>query len=479
MKRTIIAVISMVLILFAFSACRPTVVGIPVDPTPTPTPTPDPTPANDWINPMSEEIDISVFFDGEVSDIQRNVKIASTGEVTGTFVYTTAKSAWGVPAEESGYYFLFTVDNDGKEFTTTVEPENEGNNNATVTEPDKAVFLGATAEDAANKKVSVKLGNETMVMTFKTADFQRVRSMSEDTDISVFFDGSVSDIQSGVKIASTGKVTGTFAYTTAKPAWGVPEEESGYYFLFTVDNDGKEFTTTVDPANAGNNNATVTSPDKAVFLGSTAEKAANKKITVTFDDGEDIIMTFNGAVFEVSGYDFASKDDVTALEHGNNSLEYDAEKGAAKLLEADGQTKAYITESVVPTEGESIKLSYELTIAKDGDKRISFNHNYVVGTKHYCEAPIAFVPEEGGVKVTKDGNGSGTAIGTLQYNNGDELVVTVDVEYGYADGNYYVKWTVGGLSAETTTTTEPESIFWCYYNGNSSDNYIDNIRIEK
>lgn len=34
MKRTIIAVISMVLILFAFSACRPTVVGIPVDPTP-------------------------------------------------------------------------------------------------------------------------------------------------------------------------------------------------------------------------------------------------------------------------------------------------------------------------------------------------------------------------------------------------------------------------------------------------------------
>lgn len=35
MKRTIIAVISMVLILFAFSACRPTnIVGIPIDPTP-------------------------------------------------------------------------------------------------------------------------------------------------------------------------------------------------------------------------------------------------------------------------------------------------------------------------------------------------------------------------------------------------------------------------------------------------------------
>lgn len=34
MKRTIIAVISMALILFAFSACRPTIVGIPVDPTP-------------------------------------------------------------------------------------------------------------------------------------------------------------------------------------------------------------------------------------------------------------------------------------------------------------------------------------------------------------------------------------------------------------------------------------------------------------
>lgn len=34
MKRTIIAVISIGLILFAFSACRPTVVGIPVDPTP-------------------------------------------------------------------------------------------------------------------------------------------------------------------------------------------------------------------------------------------------------------------------------------------------------------------------------------------------------------------------------------------------------------------------------------------------------------
>ena len=41
MKRTIIAVISIGLILFAFSACRPTVVGIPVDPTPD-TPTPDP-----------------------------------------------------------------------------------------------------------------------------------------------------------------------------------------------------------------------------------------------------------------------------------------------------------------------------------------------------------------------------------------------------------------------------------------------------
>ena len=133
----------------------------------------------------------------------------------------------------------------------------------------------------------------------------------------------------------------------------------------------------------------------------------------------------------------------------------------------------------VPTADKSLVLTYDLVISKNGNERVSFNHNFV-GTNHYCQAMVAFVPEASGVKVTKDVAGTGEQWGTLAYNNGDELNVSVKAEYGYdsESSEYYVSLSVGNLEPQVVrTTTEPSDIVWCYYYGNDADNYISNIKV--
>ena len=195
------------------------------------------------------------------------------------------------------------------------------------------------------------------------------------------------------------------------------------------------------------------------------------------DDNPELIGPQEEVVVE---YDLSSAEDLAAIDHGYNSLEYDSNKNAAKLNNVSGN-KAYIwLDNEVPTADKSLVLTYDLVISKNGNERVSFNHNFVVGTNHYCQAMVAFVPSEDGVEITKDIAGTGAEWGTLPYSNGDELNVSVKAEYGYdsESSEYYVSLSVGNLEPQVVrTTTEPSDIFWCYYYGNDADNYISNIKV--
>lgn len=380
MKKTIIAAISIILMLFAFVACD----GEPTKPSET--------------EQLAEEVTSSVndilkaiFTDAMKLETKNNVAW-ETKDYSGTydFVVESNDNSWDLTVV-------------GDKIEEEAAPKTKANEETSHDIEFKLASEDVADEDSeinitiagSDEPIKIKVSEAVKSVTFPKEEEpeEETTPVSEILEAAgasfnlggLFGSATVSDIQSDVKITEAGAVTGTFNYVKATSDWNVENEEEGYYFLFKVKKDSNtEFTTTVNPPNAGQNNSTTADPEKAVFLGKTAKLASEKKITVTLE-GKSVTLSFEGATFNSWVKPAAAADEISFTEGDVVGVVSDFQSGVS--IDGDGVVNGTFEYAAIPEWGvaeqdEGFYLCVNLDLVGDDDE-VKVNDKTIKGQKEW------------------------------------------------------------------------------------------------
>ena len=278
MKKTIIAAISIILMLFAFVACD----GEPTKPSET-----EPTTAE--VTASVNDILTAIFKD--VTELKDKTDEWTTEEYSGEYSFDvgTDNKSWTLTA-------------DGTELSEEEEtPDAKATESEEETVSDISISLKYDGSKYSEFKVSVK-GEE--YKDVKVADAMKgitpPKVEEEEEPAEPQFASpmtgnvtdfgttpiTIADFQENVTISDTGVVSGTFKYGKI-PAWGNEDNEGYYLFVkFNVDADTEVTVTGDDTKNAKD-------PEWILFLGNNPAQATDKKSFEVSVGNEKITLTFS------------------------------------------------------------------------------------------------------------------------------------------------------------------------------------------
>lgn len=146
--------------------------------------------------------------------------------------------------------------------------------------------------DAGSKTVTFQSTNETVLSNLNEETEPAVPALvvAVPEDSKELYGKQVSELVSDLAISEDGKVTGTFNRITDYTGFsGLPAEQSGYFFPFTISDTGTTMTFT--------KNGAVTK-DEIPFEADNVFRIVSTDIfKVTVDNSKEITFTFEGATF--------------------------------------------------------------------------------------------------------------------------------------------------------------------------------------
>lgn len=359
MKRTLLVAVSIMLLLFAFTACTNDNGSTSVDEDTAQNIAKEMN-LNELVNDVfsakeGDGVDITYTL-GSDAQTQAAAVPRSTGYTLTATVTFDGYSYSSVTINSGVLRYIFTGSLTGSRFSASsyrIETERElvvQSSNASdtvdvvinVNETTEAAFSATLASTeigetsiAANTQVSVSvtipaddsvtIDNQPVTVPEEEPTkpdpepvYLSATAMASDENISSLFGEGVTvdDVQSNVSITSNGIVTGSFNYVSA-PNWGVDDEDEGYYLLVTFDvAEGAEVTV---------NDKTVVDNDWALFLGTNPEvskprftvSAGGKSVTLTLSNScvfNDPETPFDGGRgTEASPYEISSWEQLKAM----------------------------------------------------------------------------------------------------------------------------------------------------------------------
>ena len=467
MKRTLLVAVSIMLLLFAFTACTNDNGSTSVD--------------EDTAQNIAKEMNLNelvndVFSakegDGVIitytlgSDAQAQAAAVprSTGYTLTATVTFDGYSYSSVTINSGVLRYIFTGSLTGSHFSASsyrIETERElvvQSSNASdtvdvvinVNETTEAAFsatltsteVGETSI-AANTQVSVSvtipaddsvtIDNQPVKVEKPTQEpdpepvYLSARAMASGENISSLFGEGVTvdDVQSNVSITSSGTVTGSFNYVSA-PNWGVDDEDEGYYLLVTFD--------VAEDTEVTVNDKTVADNDWALFLGADPKAALASSFAVTAGGRSVTLRISNSSEFESSDSPF---DGGTGTEDFPYLISTEEQLG--HMVDAEYSSSYFKLNSDIELTDELILEKSEVTLDLNG-KTISASLN----------TPLIYSIDSN-LTINGDGelhNSVGAVINT--YGNSRTII----------NGGTYKSDANNGLNVGATKGTAPISEYW-------------------
>lgn len=179
----------------------------------------------------------------------------------------------------------------------------------------------------------------------------------------------------------------------------------------------------------------------------------------------------------VVDYQFATENDVSALDHNLSSITFDEENECADISQKGAYYQAEMTNA-------EYTISYDLIItpAAADTTTLEFNHNFVTST-HEGQGYVVFTIGTEDVKI--EGRPETNALqpvnmGTVTFGENESTTISMEATYQKLENGGTVTVTANGGTALTVnipSNTTPEDIFWCISAVSATGCSIDNFKV--